>query len=457
MKPVLDWVKSNVLVVVLGVVAIGSLVAGWVFSDSMVASTRTKEEARAKKISELASLEKSNITLAIPGKEPTTRQVVINQEVLDEYRKVTEQLKGDADQVHQLALARNKRDHKPVLDNVFPQPPAEKKDVIAFTVHKELMAAYESLLKSVNAGTPPAAADVAEALSRRDSQYIESTLKKASRAQLDAKELAELTEDLTRSRLALYGEQAQKLTVYATVDSLDLPPSPESKKPSLGQLFDWQWKFWLTKDILEAIADAGAKAGGGSSASLLKGPVKRVVAIRIPDLSLPTKAGQSQQGSFGGMNSGFGGDAAPAAPAPEAPAAAPDAAAAAPTIDLTQEAVRDYKRSFTGRVSNPIYDVRLAKAVLIVETARLPELFDALARRNFMTVIDSSIRPADAFAAARDGFIYGKAHVSEVTLTIESVWLREWTVPFMPSDVRTALGVGSAAPAADAGAAPPAG
>ena len=454
MKPVLDWVKSNVLVVVLGVVAIGSLAAGWVFSGSMAEASRTKLDARVKKLNDLGSIEKGDISLAIPGREPTTRQVVVNQTVLDEYKRITDQLKGDADQVHKLSLERNRRDHKPVIENVFPQPAADKKDVIAFAVHKELMAAYQRLLKDVNAGAPPAPEAVAETLARRDSQYIESTLKKASRAQLDPKELSDLTEDLTRSRLAVYGEQAQKITVYAGMDALDLPPSPELKKPTLGQLYDWQWKFWLTKDIFEAIADASSKSGDGGTTSVLKGPVKRVLSIRIPDMAFVAKSAP-QSGSFGGMNSGFGANADGTQPPADAAPAADPAAATAPVIDLTQEATRDYKRSFTGRVSNPIYDVRTAKVVLVVETARLPELFDALARRNFMTVLETAVRPADPFAAARDGFIYGKAHVSEVTLMVESVWLREWTVPMMPIEVRTALGVG--APVADPAAAAPAG
>jgi hypothetical protein len=90
---------------------------------------------------------------------------------------------------------------------------------------------------------------------------------------------------------------------------------------------------------------------------------------------------------------------------------------------------------------------------VVVETARMPELFDALARRNFMTVLDVKVRPADPFLAASEGFIYGKNPVSEVDLVIESVWLREWTAPLMPAEVRTALGVGSA-PGAEAAAAP---
>ncbi len=456
MKPVLDWVKSNVLVVVLAVVAIGSLVAGWFVSSSMSAEVRTKAETRARKMNDLAGVEKGSVTLAVPGQEPTTKQVVINQKVLDEYQRITGALKGDADGVHKMALERNRRDHKPVMNGVFPAPPAEKRAVIAFGLHKELVAAYDALLKRVNAGGPPPVDEVGEALARRESQFVESTLKKASRAELDEKELADLREDLTRSRLAIYGEHAQKVSVYADASVLDIPQSPENRKlPSLGQLFDWQWKYWITSDILGAIADASAGPSGGSPTSVVGSPVKRILSLRIPDGGFGAKE-QPTSGSFGGGGAGFGGaglgggDGA-ATPPPAAPAA--DAPLTDPQIDLTQEAARDYKRSFTGRATNPIYDVRTAFLTVVVETARMPELFDALARRNFMTVLDVKVRPADPFLAASEGFIYGKNPVSEVDLVIESIWLREWTAPLMPAEVRTALGVGSA-PAADAAAAP---
>jgi hypothetical protein len=67
-----------------------------------------------------------------------------------------------------------------------------------------------------------------------------------------------------------------------------------------------------------------------------------------------------------------------------------------------------------------------------------------------MTVIDVEIRPENAFAAASQGFIFGRDPVCNVTLTIETVWLREWTAPLMPLEVRAALNIQAAAPATPA-------
>ena len=107
----------------------------------------------------------------------------------------------------------------------------------------------------------------------------------------------------------------------------------------------------------------------------------------------------------------------------------------------------DYSVSFTGRHDNPLYDVRLVDLVIVVDSAKIPEVLDALARQNFMTVIAPvEVRALDLFTAMRDGYYYGTAPVSELTLTVETIWLREWTAQFMPSELKQALGIPIAAP-----------
>jgi hypothetical protein len=73
---------------------------------------------------------------------------------------------------------------------------------------------------------------------------------------------------------------------------------------------------------------------------------------------------------------------------------------------------------------------------------------DAIARRNFMTVLNVVVMPADAFAAAKEGYIYGIEPISRVQLVVESIWLREWTAETMPVDLREMLGIQSDPPKA---------
>jgi len=100
--------------------------------------------------------------------------------------------------------------------------------------------------------------------------------------------------------------------------------------------------------------------------------------------------------------------------------------------------------------------VRLAEISFVAETSKLPKVFDALASENFMTVTNVRLAPADPFAAARMGYLYGPAPVSMVTATVETIWFRDWTAKHMPESVRTALGITSAAPAAAGDGAAPA-
>ena len=78
------------------------------------------------------------------------------------------------------------------------------------------------------------------------------------------------------------------------------------------------------------------------------------------------------------------------------------------------------------------------EAALIAEEAQMAMTVDASAG-NFITVTDVRVRPLDPFAAAEEGFMYGAAPVSTVSLRLETIWLREWTGPFMPDDLRARL------------------
>jgi hypothetical protein len=155
---------------------------------------------------------------------------------------------------------------------------------------------------------------------------------------------------------------------------------------------------------------------------------------------------------MGGMGGGGGGTPGKRRPAGSnnsgsaGPTAPTNSMPGPPRIDLTREAKIDHSVSLTGRMSNDVYDVRTITCELIVATSGLPAVMDAIARRNFMTVLNASIVPADAFAAARDGFLYGIEPVSTLRLEIESVWFREWTAESMPLELREALGIQSDPP-----------
>ena len=110
-------------------------------------------------------------------------------------------------------------------------------------------------------------------------------------------------------------------------------------------------------------------------------------------------------------------------------------------------------------MSNHLFDVRTTAVDLVIETAAIPALVNELARCNFITVADVRLRPADSFEALRQGYAYGGQPCSELRLTVQSVWLREWTTERMPvALLKTIKSAGKPKPEAPAeGAAAPAG
>jgi hypothetical protein len=202
-----------------------------------------------------------------------------------------------------------------------------------------------------------------------------------------------------------------------------------------------------------------ADANGGES--VLDGPVKKLVGMQIGQLGAEPESassgGGSTGGSFGMGGMGGGGGQQPGKRNHGSSNAGGSSGAGSsgstgsslpgpPRVDPTREAKIDHALSISGRVSNDVYDVRTIDCELIVATSGLPAVMNAIARRNFMTVLSASVRPADAFEAAKSGFLYGLEPVSTLRLQIESVWLREWTAETMPLQLREALGIQSDPP-----------
>ena len=454
MTPVLRWIKSHLVIVICAIVIIGAPVGAWFVSDGMNVALREEISQSTGSIGDLDRLKKSSVRLEVPGGQPVQLTTVINPTLLEAYEKAVTKIAGEADRVHSTGLARNRelngtaRTRDDIINGMFPAPDPNEAQTLPFEMYDALIAKYEQLLDDVNASGPPNSKTIAESLTKRRERFVTGQ-RKDSVTQLDESELTDLTNELTSARLNLYrsfilgestfdGGRDRPVRFYATLDDLDLPGRP-STVPDLAELFDWQWRYWIAQDVLHALA------GANGTRTPLDGPVKQLVGLKVSPLNLEraSKGGGGGGGMGMGMGMGMGGggrgNSRNNAPAAKAPAGDPGK----PNIDPSREAKINYDVSLSGRVSNDVYDVRLIDCELIVATTGLPEVMDAIAKQNFMTVLDARIRPADAFEAAKNGYIYGIEPVSRVNLKIESVWLREWTAETMPGDLREILGIKS--------------
>lgn len=455
-ESVVAWAKSNVLAVVFCAIVVVVPVGAYVASGMFGSNVKQEAENRAKVYSEIASAANAKVELALPGGETVALESFPNAETVAQYGVIIERVSKDAQEVYAAAAKKNRTQSPVVGADVFPGYKARNAATIRFDFLRALRASYEKLLKDVGAGAPPAAEAVAKELETAERRYIQGDLKQESREKLSPDQVKGLQEFLAKARIGQYAEQAKKLRVYADMSAFELPteeqirpvyskPQDQDKQDSL--LFDLQWKYWIASDVLSAFERANSQAP-----SVLTAPVKRVLSINVLPMESGAAAPASADASAMSGEVPADGGAAPADGAPadgSAPPAAPteEKKLGVPQIDPKQDAARDYAKRFTGRVTNGVYDVRVAEVTFVAQTASLPRICDALAAQNFMTVVNMKVAPADAFAAAKRGFLYGIEPVSEVTATIETIWMRDWTAQHMPAAVRTALGITSVEPA----------
>jgi hypothetical protein len=464
------WVKGNVITVVFCAIVIVVPVGAYFGADAFRSGIEAEAKKRAAVFSELKSTADARVSLPLPGGEDFPLPGLPTEATVTEYETILTKVSADAQAVYGKGLAFNKggvgvaEDRAILAPTSFPgyrRSNRTEREAIRLQFGDAIRKRYEDLLESCRAGRPPESSAVEDAVRAAEKRFVQGQLKQESRAKLDAEQLAALDRHLGRARIEQYFETAKKISFYVDRGAFQIPTreftsgllkgpsdSPAALDEQDTSLFALQWRYWVISDVLRGFA-----AANGSTPAVLKAPVKRVIRIEpnVPDLT--QKSGAGEAASFGGEAPAAGmpaeGAMADGAAAPAAGAGAgavPDVKLGAPMVDPKMDAARDFSKGFTGRVSNAVYDVVTAEVVFVAETAQLTKVFDALAKQNFMTVTNVRVAPADPFIDARDGYLYGAEPVSLVTATVETLWLREWTAPFMPAVVRTALGIQSASP-----------
>jgi uncharacterized membrane protein YgcG len=418
MNVVLSWIKSNVYTVIFLAVMIAAPVALWVLSGRMNASVRTDLQTRTGKISELDRLEKTKVELSVPGPDNphVSATIPVNRRFLERYQEVVNRISEDAEQIRVRVVDMNRQNRGVLLEQLFPDPPSHLRETLPEQMFRNLLSAYEQLLRDCEAGAPPSVQDMLDDVQAARERYMTQSLMRSA---------GDLDEDEKRC----IPHESEK------------PPSAEGEDNTL--MFDWQWQYWIKQDILKGLYAANEPYG-----SVVDAPVKRLVSLVVLDGPVSQgSSGASAGPSRGGASSGGFGPAGGSSG--RRSSGRKPAARTGPTgvaVDPSREVPLDYGVSFTGRADNALYDVRDVRLEIVVDSAKIPEVFDALARQNFMTVINAQVDAMDLFAAIKDGYFYGTAPVSLLTLDLETIWLREWTAQFMPTELKQALGIAIEAP-----------
>ncbi|MSR45305.1 MAG: hypothetical protein EXS15_08145 [Phycisphaerales bacterium] len=417
------WLKANILIVLLALVSISAVVAASLVSSAMAETNQAAAQSFGKFITDLTGLERTNVSVTVPGNPTTEGAVAVNPKLVEEVRTRLAGSETSNGGVTQAAVKHNQAGHRPLLSLRIPVGDSRRQQ-IHLDLHDELTARYDALLKRCRATLPPAEEDVMITLQRFKLSFIQAELNQTVDTLLTKDQQAKLSTELINRRLNAYRSVALEGGVY--LDRSDIgAPSTAQKNGNFQKLWDLQWRFWITEDVL------GACEKLNEGASIITGPVKRIVAIqfdrRLGDAAPPEGA---DTGAEGGEEIVDGSQ----------PANPGVGASGAPVDPSAMVSMSNYGISFRGWSSNQLYDVYRTRVKLIVETAQIPIVTDSFARQNFMAITDIKITPVDPFVAIQEGYVYGEQPVSTLIMAIESVWLRQWTGPLMPDEVRAQLG-----------------
>ncbi len=399
MSVVMKWVKANVFIVVFCAVIVIVPVLMWFVAGGMNADVRDEVAKRASLLQNLDRHRRVPFSIEnrVKGNQSNSATVVLNPAQLDRYRVVSQIIRADAEKIREDAVALNRKDRSPLVPDLFPAPPLHERETLPFKMHDTVVSAYEAVLQEIQAGSPPAPEEVRENLEAAKERLTNQVLIGEA---ADEGDQAWLAEKLADARLSQYADTAASLSIYASLDALGVPGEADVPARAEGRglmdLFEWQWHYWIVQDILLALHDANE-----DSSSILNAPAKHVLAIGVD------------------------------------PATASAAGAANPSTEVAL----NFGSSFTGRYTNPLYDVRTVTLDLVVDTAKMPQVFDALAQHNFITILRADVRPVDPFEALEQGYFYGAEPTSRLELKLETIWFRQWTVQFMPDELKLALGI----------------
>ena len=410
----------------------------WVVAGNLNKAVQDEVEQRARKITELAKFEKTSISFhsPVPGNEPVSATIAVNRRFLDRYQEVVDVVRKDMERVREEVLRINHKDREILVPELFPEPPPRRVETLPQKMYRALQGAYEQLIADVGAGDPPTTEAMVENLTTAQERYLAQILKRST-TELTAEEHAGLTEHLTKTRLSYYADAAKGLNMYVSLDDINIPTEEQypdrAEGDGMSRMFDWQWRFWIKQDILSALAKCNEPYN-----SIVDAPVKRVVSLFVTDDPGSVSASRSAPAAGGGAGFGTSG----ASKSKRRGGRSKSSTAAKPrSADPGREIPLDYSYSFTGRTSNPLFDVRRVELLLIVDSEKMPEVFDALARHNFITIVNASVATVNLFDAIKGGYFFGSKPVSLIRLDLETVWFREWTTEFMPPDLKAALGV----------------
>jgi len=442
MSNIISWIKSNLFTVLSIFITLGCI--GYLALLTMQgAEFRDKLMSREDAIKRINALTRTRVTIPPekPEGPPRRLSITVNRAAIDKLENAYERMDEEYSEIFQLAVQINKGSHVPMLDGLFP---TTNDSALPFTARNAYRDAFPAMLSPyapntqlprLNAGMPPSPNELNQKLKEVDDTFRSNQIGLSAGADLvnlspaDKRRLEQQRKDGT---LTLIKNRARSVHLYADNDPLsDEFPFHigawvnQSTKPEFWQMWEGQMGLWVQQDIVQAIANANRVSD--PKFNVINAPVKRLIRIQV----LPGYVGIHTDGTLAGGSSGV-----------QDPTRTMLSAVEGLNLGNADTLLpENFAISPSGRRSNAIYDVVHAELVVHADYQKLPALFESLAQVNFMTVLHMQINQVDEYEVLRRGFLYGDGDIVEARLLIETLWLREWTEPLMPDDVREYMGL----------------
>jgi len=422
MKNVLGWVKANALLVVFAAVAVIALPTMLYFSGSWNSEIQSNVQGEIDDY--MRTLRQASVEYVVEPIDPDQQAVSFrrapNEATNQAIKKILQQREQASQELLQIVERRNKGGKAPLVENLFPSPqPLDSESAKRIRIAEVWPVAHERLLDRAGAGEPLSDEAVFQRLIGLWRREIDALEQQTAGGNVTPEQRERLREQLTTERLSIYRDHALDLRFYASPDVFaNVEPWDVAERggaPQIGRAWDWQHRYWVHQDIINAMVRANTDAAGQIQA-VPYGPVKRIESISAP----PWPSIHSVQVG--------------------------EEVDASAQVDLTRPIELNYEISPTGRSAwpasdNPLYDIRYADVTILFAASSLPKVLDAISRENLMTVVDLDLEDVDLEPQLRRGYYYGSEHIVRATMRIETIWLRPWMARWMPPGVRAELGV----------------
>ena len=467
MKNFLEVIKNNPIVVAAIAVAVLAIAALFLFVRPQGASFVAEMEKRKTDMATIDQLMKTQVT--IPGDKPEapprTITLTVNNATNKALTQVYDNMRSQATTVFGTAAEINRTNHKPLLDNLFPDTNDEG---LRFAAKEEFVRRLKAMLGKptvadkdaarLNAAGPVAPEVLDAELEKVTNKFLAGFFPRKLETELtpdDQKRLAELR---SKAAMDVLADHARRISIYAHTDErLDDFPfdigawAREGTRPQMRDIWEGQMSLWIQEDIVRAIALANKPSREPGSLhtddTVVSAPIKQLIKIRV----FEDYVGITGAGGIGRMaelhKTGTGGNKPSSAMGPGLEGYFRNTETTKGIIEEIKVHNPDkrlpeaFNVSPSGRVGNAIYDVRHVQVDLVVEFRQLPALFKAIGKTNIMSVLNVQLTNVDEYEALEAGYVFGQHDCVQIQMLIETIWLREWTAPLMPQVIKDQLGI----------------